>query len=397
MFTFAWGLYSSLFVDQTYKVLIVGLESSGKTTLLEQLKCVYATNNSAASQAGLDADSSIPTPAPVNVMKAKRIRPTVGLNMNRITHRVIPVCLSTSPRQGSLSRNNGGDAQASTSTNTLSSSALLSAFTPVTTRLMLWDVGGSMQKLWANYFASCHGVIFVVDSTLGSSAAATGNTVNASASSSASAVAATEFSEQPATSSEQSCVSSLDTGNFSPIFSFGGMVTSLVAAPLVESGRTEALAPQQMEEKRRSFQRDAYARNAAVLRALFRHPLLTNAPLLILSNKADAVGHCSLAEVQEALGLVELALMQELYDKGGANGMFHSAGTADDADVFFGSVPVGDHSFSGVDAVGTSGIGNKVMRLAEVSALDGSGVREALDWLVFQMRDSAREVVENDN
>ncbi|RNF06172.1 Arf/Sar family, other [Trypanosoma conorhini] len=390
MFTFAWGLYSALFTDRTYKVLIVGLESSGKTTLLEQVKCVYATSSSAASQGRLGVESSVmPTPAPVSVMKAKCIRPTVGLNMNRITHRTIPARLSASSRHGSLSHDKDDDVPSSRSTNSLSSSVPLSAFTPVTTRLMLWDVGGSMLKLWANYFASCHGVIFVVDSTIGTTAAA-------GASASAPLAAVAEVGEQAAASSGRSCVSSLDAENLSSTFSPDGIVTSLVSAPCAAAERAESPAPHQMEEKRRSVQRQAFARNAAVLRALFRHPLLTNAPLLILSNKADVVGHCPLAEVQEALGLVELALMHELYDRGSASGKSHSAATADDADEFFDPLPVSDHPRNGVDAAGTSGIGSKIMRLAEVSALDGSGVREAMDWLVFQMRDNAREVVEND-
>ncbi|EKF35295.1 hypothetical protein MOQ_002344 [Trypanosoma cruzi marinkellei] len=394
MFTFAWGLYNSLFSDRTYKVLIIGLESSGKTTLQEQMKCIYATNSNNVSQTGSGGGSSIPTPAPISVMKEKRIRPTIGLNMDRITHRNIPPRIYLSCSQGSLFREKDGDAYRSESIHSASSSVSHVSFTPVRTRLMLWDVGGSMQTLWANYFSSCHGVIFVVDSTIGASE--DGISFTATGNVSTSVVAGADFSDQAATPSVQSHRSSLDVGRLSSTFSPFGMMTSIADAPFSESGKTDVMTLRLMEEKRRIAQRQAYARNAAVLRAVFTHPYLTDAPLLILSNKADVVGHCSLAEMQEALGLVDLALMHESYQNGGADGESHCELNAGGSGELFGSTSISDHNSSGVNAVGTSGIGKKIMRLAEVSALDGSGVREAMDWLVFQMRDSARVAVEDD-
>ncbi|PBJ74799.1 hypothetical protein BCY84_12148 [Trypanosoma cruzi cruzi] len=394
MFTFAWGLYNSLFSDRTYKVLIIGLESSGKTTLQEQMKCIYATNSNNASQTGSGGGNSIPTPAPMSVMKSKRIRPTVGLNMDRITHRNIPPRIYVSCSRGSFSLEKDGDAYHSGSIHSASSSMSHGSFTPVTTRLTLWDVGGSMQTLWANYFAPCHGVIFVVDSTIGASEDAM--SFNATGNASTSVVAGVAFSDQAATPSVQSHMSSLDVERLSSNFSPCRMVTSIVDAPFIESEKNDVVTFRMMEEKRRSSQRKAYARNAAVLRAVFSHPHLTDAPLLILSNKADVMGHCPLAEMQEALGLVDLALMHESYENGATDVESHCELNAGGAGEVFGSTSISDHSSNGVDAVGTSGIGKKIMRLAEVSALDGSGVREAMDWLVFQMRDSARVAVEDD-
>ena len=83
-------------------MLLLGLDNAGKTTLHEQIKTLYLPS----------------APAP----KLKTV-PTVGQNVSTIT---LPDMY-----------------------------------------LKVWDVGGqhSLRKLWQSYYASCHAIVFVIDST----------------------------------------------------------------------------------------------------------------------------------------------------------------------------------------------------------------------------------------
>jgi ADP-ribosylation factor related protein 1 len=94
-------------VDPTeYSVLLLGLDNAGKTTLLSQIKALYLSPADGASA------------PPVG-----RTVPTVGQNV------------ATIPLPDMY--------------------------------LKIWDVGGqtTMRGLWQSYYASCHAIIFVVDST----------------------------------------------------------------------------------------------------------------------------------------------------------------------------------------------------------------------------------------
>ncbi|KAK9453406.1 ADP-ribosylation factor family-domain-containing protein [Dipodascopsis uninucleata] len=96
------GVYLQLTRKEEYSVLILGLDNAGKTTLLEKLKSIY--------NAGRSVDP-------------EKIVPTVGQNVGHITINNI--------------------------------------------QLKLWDVGGqhSLRTLWNEYYAECHAIVFVVDST----------------------------------------------------------------------------------------------------------------------------------------------------------------------------------------------------------------------------------------
>lgn len=85
-----------------YSVLLLGLDNAGKTTFHEQVKSIFLPDN----------------PSP----KLKTV-PTVGQNVSTI---VLPDMY-----------------------------------------LKLWDVGGqlSLRKLWQSYYASCHAIVFIIDST----------------------------------------------------------------------------------------------------------------------------------------------------------------------------------------------------------------------------------------
>ena len=84
-------------------LLLIGLDKAGKTTVLEKIKSLYS------DAPGLDPH---------------KITSTVGLNIGRVN------------------------------------------FTP-TTKLVLWDLGGALglQKIWEKYYADCHALAFVIDST----------------------------------------------------------------------------------------------------------------------------------------------------------------------------------------------------------------------------------------
>lgn len=85
-----------------YSVILLGLDNAGKTTFHEQVKSLFHPDN----------------PSP----KLKTV-PTVGQNVSTIT---LPDMY-----------------------------------------LKIWDVGGqlSLRKLWQSYYASCHAIVFIIDST----------------------------------------------------------------------------------------------------------------------------------------------------------------------------------------------------------------------------------------
>lgn len=63
MFSLLYGFWEYMFRKEEYRVLILGIDKAGKTTLLEQIKSVYT------SLPGLDPE---------------KILPTVGLNVGRV-------------------------------------------------------------------------------------------------------------------------------------------------------------------------------------------------------------------------------------------------------------------------------------------------------------------------
>ncbi|KAL2271578.1 hypothetical protein VTJ83DRAFT_949 [Remersonia thermophila] len=102
MYHLAKGLYRLATSKEEYSVLLLGLDNAGKTTFHEQVKSIFH-----------------PDGPPPNLKTV----PTVGQNVSTI---VLPDMY-----------------------------------------LKLWDVGGqlSLRKLWQSYYASCHAIVFIIDST----------------------------------------------------------------------------------------------------------------------------------------------------------------------------------------------------------------------------------------
>ncbi|KAK3302218.1 P-loop containing nucleoside triphosphate hydrolase protein [Chaetomium strumarium] len=102
MYHLAKGLYRLATSKEEYSVLLLGLDNAGKTTFHEQVKSIFLPDN----------------PSP----KLKTV-PTVGQNVSTI---ILPDMY-----------------------------------------LKIWDVGGqlSLRKLWQSYYASCHAIVFIIDST----------------------------------------------------------------------------------------------------------------------------------------------------------------------------------------------------------------------------------------
>ncbi|KAI9838093.1 MAG: hypothetical protein M1819_006249 [Sarea resinae] len=104
MYHFCKGVYLYATSKEEYSVVLLGLDNAGKTTLLEQIKSQF---------------SSLAQPPEPNLKTV----PTVGQNVSTITLQNL--------------------------------------------YLKIWDVGGqhSLRKLWQSYYASCHAIVFVIDSS----------------------------------------------------------------------------------------------------------------------------------------------------------------------------------------------------------------------------------------
>lgn len=98
------SIYLHATSKEEYSILLLGLDNAGKTTLLEQIKALYASHDA-------------PHEPHLNTV------PTVGQNVSVIE---LKDCY-----------------------------------------LRIWDVGGqhSLRGIWQSYYDSCHAIVFVVDST----------------------------------------------------------------------------------------------------------------------------------------------------------------------------------------------------------------------------------------
>lgn len=228
-----------------YSVLLLGLDNAGKTTLLSQIKAFYAQNPHNEDQ------------PPPNIGKTV---PTVGQNVATIN---LPDMY-----------------------------------------LKIWDVGGqiSMRGLWQSYYASCHAIVFVVDSTdLGDAAGGLmvpgfGETTPGRRRSSAALAAETS-----------SAVAGED----------GEGAEGDITSPASAGGR--------LDECRQ------------VLESVLQHSDAAGVPVLVLANKQDREDCIEVVRIKEGL-------VRKVFE-------------------------------------GEKGGGVRDSRVLPVSALQGSGVREAVEWV----------------
>ena len=110
-------LYNRIFGGGEYKVVMVGLDNAGKSTILYRLCAVPLPPQRAV------AHGCAPPRARRHLGDVIQTNPTVGSNVEEVMHRNV--------------------------------------------RFQVWDLGGQdkLRKVWSTYFVGAHAIILVVDST----------------------------------------------------------------------------------------------------------------------------------------------------------------------------------------------------------------------------------------
>ncbi|KAI9887113.1 MAG: ADP-ribosylation factor protein 3 [Watsoniomyces obsoletus] len=296
MFHLAKGLYLYATSKEEYSILLLGLDNAGKTTFLNQIKSLYQQPPSqGTSNNGI---FSVSSKSPGDTV------PTVGQNVSTIS--------------------------------------LPSLY------LKIWDVGGqhSLRSLWQSYYASCHAIVFVIDSTdVGD------GDISRLAGAGAGGSSADRYS-----SSSRPLVSRKGTGTgSSPRHS---RHSSLQQQQLENEQRTEGKPneegevmqneeEQQEEEEEETVTRGRLDECRLVLETILNNTDTEGVPLLILANKQDREDCIEVVRIKE--GLVRKVFENEK--------LGHGAGA-----------PIRDS------------------RVLPISALTGRGVKEAVEWLSSRVR-----------
>eukprot|EP00940_MAST-03C_sp_MAST-3C-sp2_P002891 g2891.t1 len=107
MFSLIYGFVQKCTERPELKVLIVGLDHAGKTTLLEQMKSLHLQKGDGGVRK--------------NGRRIKQIGPTVGMNVGKVSHKKWDI--------------------------------------------LFWDLGGhkSMREIWEHYYEEASAIMFVID------------------------------------------------------------------------------------------------------------------------------------------------------------------------------------------------------------------------------------------
>ncbi|OJK04603.1 hypothetical protein ASPACDRAFT_1851583 [Aspergillus aculeatus ATCC 16872] len=267
MYHLAKSLYMYATSKEEYSVLLLGLDNAGKTTLLSQIKALYQPPR---------ADGSLPASLlPASIGKTV---PTVGQNVATIS---LPDMY-----------------------------------------LKIWDVGGqiSMRNLWQSYYASCHAIIFVVDSAdVGQDPDITRLPQRRRASG---GVTAGDDDKTAAADEEEDQEEGGDLGSTSPKNVTFTAENVGINAPGSDFGR--------LDECRQ------------VLESVLKHADVAGVPILVLANKQDREDSVEVVRIKEGF-------VRKVFE-------------------------------------GESGAGVRDSRVLPVSALMGSGVQEAVEWVQSRVK-----------
>ncbi|CAD2221296.1 Arf/Sar family, other [Angomonas deanei] len=352
MLHFFQSVYDSIFAEESYSILILGHENSGKTVLLEQLKHMYHHSNN--NNTNTNPNRSI-TPLTKAEMSKKKIYPTVGMNYTKITHYFSPL-RETVPFHQSDSPPKTTEAENANQSNEMISEMEKLLFS-YKTNLSLWDLGGQrdLRTLWKHYYYQCHGILFVVDSRLLHSNNSNSNT---------------NWKEDSALYKEE---------------------LKRVYAP-VRQTIFDLLLEEKCLERVKKEEEDRIQNSGNVKDdTTTRYSI----PFLILNNKVDDEDEfgrsapsnnnnntagtnprhssVSVEDLMEALDLYTLAAEVVFYATKETN-------PSDAARV----IPYRAPTFS------SSGFGHIQFKIINVSAATGKGVAAAMDWLVMQMKENAK-------
>mmetsp|Transcript_6519 Transcript_6519/g.12653 ORF Transcript_6519/g.12653 Transcript_6519/m.12653 type:complete len:238 (+) Transcript_6519:212-925(+) len=116
MFSLAWGVYEWYTKKPQIRILVLGLDGAGKTTILERIKHMFRKDRDSESTKETEREQEM-------LLGLSKISPTVGLNIGRLEMRGVNV--------------------------------------------VVWDLGGAkgLRSIWDKYYADAHAIIWVVDSS----------------------------------------------------------------------------------------------------------------------------------------------------------------------------------------------------------------------------------------
>ena len=150
-------LLKSLYLRATslpeYSILVLGLDGAGKTTFLNQVRNMYGSAAITGDRLAIGSSGDGPPSE-----SAGRTVPTVGQNVVTVS-KIIP-CMFAHTLPACQYANS----------LVLCTYDLLLIATQIqlpSLYLRIWDIGGqqSLRSLWRQYYASCHAIVFLVDSS----------------------------------------------------------------------------------------------------------------------------------------------------------------------------------------------------------------------------------------